>query len=520
MQDVGEEAGHPRLRRTGRVLLVLVAGLLGAWAGLFLGARVDTQIGPLEVRLSLGPSLSGESVIRVPPLGSVVIDSHDSPLRLTAAIQGVNATDARAIFDNPGVLEGLEGRILVDLREGVTVLVVRGLVGAGIGGLALGLLVLRPRRLGWAASGTAVVVLVGSGAASVATVDQQSILQPRYSGLLSSAPALVGSAETIATNFADYREGLASMVSRVSRLYDVTSTLPVFEPDEDVTRVLHISDLHVNPTSWALIRSVVEQFDVDVVVDTGDIVHQGTQVENAYVDEISTVRVPYVYVRGNHDSQATKRAVEAEPNAVVLEGDVAEVAGVTFFGVGDPRFTPDKSTATLESDDVVAAGVAAAEVARASGAKIDIAIVHDPREARELDGVAPLLLAGHMHTRARELLPEGSRLFQQGSTGASGINALRNEEPTPITMTVLYLDRDSGELDAWDDITFGGLGVVSAEIERRLADSFTDDAVVPPDYEPPAVDEPEPTSPGTALVMPTGVPYAFRVPDGDGTDTG
>ncbi len=151
--------------------------------------------------------------------------------------------------------------------------------------------------------------MVGSVGAAALTVDRASILEPRYTGLVASAPALFGDAETIAANFDDYREGLVSMVTRVSRLYDVTSTLPLYEVGDDVVRVLHVSDLHVNPTSWAVIRSIVEEFEVDVVVDTGDIVHQDTTLENRYVDEISSVDAPYVYVRGNHDSARTARAV-------------------------------------------------------------------------------------------------------------------------------------------------------------------------------------------------------------------
>ena len=33
---------------------------------------------------------------------------------------------------------------------------------------------------------------------------------------------------------------------------------------------------------------------------------------------------------------------------------------------------------------------------------------------------------------------------------------------------MLYIDRDSRRLQAWDDITLGGLGLVSAKIERRI----------------------------------------------------
>jgi len=487
----GDTGGSPsrRRRRTGwrhlgRTLLVAVVAFLGGWVGLLVGGRTDTAVGPLDVGLSLTPSLTGDTVLNIPPLGTITVDSHDGPLRLNATVQGIDVVDARRIFDDPRVLEGLEGRIIADLRSGVTVLVVRGVAVGTVGALVLGLLALRPRRLGWAAGGTALMVMVGSTGTAALTVDRASILEPRYTGLVASAPALFGDAQTIAANFDDYREGLVSMVARVSRLYDVTSALPVYTAGDEVIRLLHVSDLHVNPTSWAVIRSVVDQFEVDVVADTGDLVHQGTVLENGYVDQISTVDAPYVFVRGNHDSALTARAVADEPNAVVLDGDVADVAGLTLAGVGDPRFTPDKTAAALEDGDVRAAAEEGAAAVRATGEEIDVVLMHDPVGARELDGVAPIVLTGHMHAHAQETLPGGSWLFQQGSTGASGINALRNEEPTPITLTVFYFNSRTKELEAWDEITLGGLGLTSAEIERHLAARFAGDTGEAPPVDP------------------------------------
>jgi 3',5'-cyclic AMP phosphodiesterase CpdA len=59
-------------------------------------------------------------------------------------------------------------------------------------------------------------------------------------------------------------------------------------------RVLHISDLHLNPTAYDIVESVVEQFGVDVVVDTGDSTDLGTTAELPYVDAIGRLDVPYV----------------------------------------------------------------------------------------------------------------------------------------------------------------------------------------------------------------------------------
>jgi hypothetical protein len=56
----------------------------------------------------------------------------------------------------------------------------------------------------------------------------------------------------------------------------------------------------------------------------------------------------------------------------------------------------------------------------------------------------------------------------QGSTGGAGLRALRGEDPTPVTLTVLYLDRADQQLQAYDDITLGGVGASDARISRTV----------------------------------------------------
>jgi len=57
----------------------------------------------------------------------------------------------------------------------------------------------------------------------------------------------------------------------------------------------------------------------------------------------------------------------------------------------------------------------------------------------------------------------------QGSTGGAGLRALQSQPPTPIECSVLYFDRATRKLQAWDDITVAGLGGTGAQIERHLA---------------------------------------------------
>ena len=461
--------------RAARVGLFLLVTAAGAWLGLLIGGRATADLGPVQTVITVNPRVLGHTVVDIPPLGELDIDSHRGPLGLSVTVQAVDVTEARALLNDRTSLESLGDGLAEDLRAGVVEATIRGLLSAAVGAAIAAAIAYRSTRKAAMSAGVTAGVLLASYATAWATYDPGSISEPRYSGILANAPQLVGDARQIAENVTAYGEQLGRLVENVAQLYSTTLALPSFEASDDTIRVLHVSDLHLNPSAWPVIASVVQQFAIDVVVDTGDIADHGTPPENVYVDEISGLEVPYVYVRGNHDSTATEAAVAAEPNAVVLDGEVAEVAGIRFLGVPDPRFTPDQHTRDPEGESAVLrqSTERLADAARAADPPVDVLAIHDPTDAELLDGTAPLVLAGHTHERREELLPEGTRLMVQGSTGGAGLRALEGEEPTPVTLTVLYFDQDTKDLAAWDDITLGGLGLTSAEIDRHVAERRT-----------------------------------------------
>jgi hypothetical protein len=65
-------------------------------------------------------------------------------------------------------------------------------------------------------------------------------------------------------------------------------------------------------------------------------------------------------------------------------------------------------------------------------------------------------------------LEDGSLLMVQGSTGGAGLRGLQGEYPEPLTCTVLYLDRNTGELRAYDEITLAGLGETEVTMQRTV----------------------------------------------------
>ncbi|MFI6578416.1 metallophosphoesterase [Nocardiopsis sp. NPDC050513] len=459
-----------RSGRAWRWACVVAAGFVGGWLGLALGGHVVTPIGPADVTLALAPQWRGETVVDVAPFGQLTFDTHRAPLRLEATISDIRLAAAEEMFTDPESINRMAAGIGADLRAGVIALAVRALLVAALGALVMGLLLFRNV---WRAVGSAavsLVALVASGAVAAATFNPSAIAEPRYTGLIAGAPQVVGSAEAVVSRFTQYQEQLAGLVGNVSMLYEATSTLPVYEEDESVIRVLHVSDIHLNPASWAIIGTLTQQYAIDVVVDSGDLTDRGSAAEDAFADEIADLEVPYVWVRGQHDSMGTQRAVAAQPNAVVLDGDVHEVAGLTFFGAGDPRFTPDATRLNPGLGEIADLGGEQAESVAGSGEEVDVAVLHTRAQAEAFDGVVPLVLTGDEHQRSTRLGAEGTRFLVQGSTGGAGLGGLDHGSgrPIPYQASVLYLDAETGRLQARDDIDLGGIGLTSAQVERHI----------------------------------------------------
>lgn len=469
-----ERAPGHRTRHRWFVTAELIAvGVLGAVLGMLIAGQVTTGIGPFQAEMSLRPALSGNTTVAVPPLGELRLDTHSGPVRLGVRITQLRGDAARAIVADPEQLRGLGAAVNQDLRDGLRALIIRTVLVTVLGAALLGLLVLRRWRATLAAAGAGFAALAVVGAITASTLNEQSLAEPEFTGLLASAPTAVGDVQDVVARFDAYRLQLGRLVSNVSELYSVTSRLPVFTASDDTIRVLHVSDLHLNPASYDVIGSVVRQFDIDIVVDTGDITDFGSVPENRYVEGIGALGVPYVYVRGNHDSRLTQAAIARQPHATVLDGpQVVQVGGLRLLGQGDPRFTPDKTTRDDDAPPEVLklVGEQLLEAYDDAALKPDLVLTHDPLTTGPLLGKVPLVLAGHSHERS-VTTTDGTIVFVQGSTGGAGLRALEGEEPTDISLSVLYLDPGTRLLQAYDDITLGGLGLNDARISRRVVAS-------------------------------------------------
>lgn len=481
--------------------------LVGTWLGLLIVGSVRAPVGPMDTQMALRPSFTGGTKVNVSPLGSLEFRSHIAPLRLDVDIDQLNPERSRALVNHPERIAGLQDEVSHDVAEGATDLAWRSCVAVVSGATALGLAVYRRPRRALAAGGLALGLLAASGGVAYATWNPKSIVEPKFSGLLSSAPSVVGTARSIVSDFGVYQGELARLVTNVTKLYDATSTLPAYQPDPTTMRVLHVSDIHLNPAAWRIIASLVDQYKIDLIIDSGDTMDHGTAAENGFLDPIPDLGAPYVWVRGNHDSAATQKSMEGRRNVYVLDrGKSVRAGGLRIAGIGDPQFTPDRSVVPAGDPAERRVGrelAASIREQKADGRPVDIAVAHNPVAAEQTDGTVPLALAGHIHRRTNKVMDGGTRIMTQGSTGGSGLRAIEGAHPDPIEASVLYLDRDTHRLQAWDEITLGGLGLAKAEVSRHLPKENTPGAGSSPSPSPSTPSSPSPSSPSMSAPSPS-----------------
>ncbi|GBC86668.1 3',5'-cyclic adenosine monophosphate phosphodiesterase CpdA [bacterium HR12] len=458
-----------RVRYATRLALPVVVGLVGAWLGGALFAPAEVRTGPF--RVAVRPALGrGVTDLGLPPFGRVVADTHVGPLDLSATLTDVGVRRLTEVVGRVGI-QGLVDQVQADALDAVPRLALRLLLAAVVGAGMLGALVFRRRlRAVGAACLTALVAVGGLEALAWVTYRPAAFTEPRYVGSLGTASHLIGPVREATDRIEDFRVGLQALIASATRAYTSIQAQPL--PGAGSVRVLHVSDLHASPLGMDFAREVADAFEVDLVVDTGDLTSFGTPLEDLITARIAAFGRPYVFVRGNHDSLALQAEVARLPNAIVLDGNVAEVAGLRIYGLGHPAFTPSGTEEGIDPEAFEEEARGAAEAIREDLARLeeppDIVAVHDDRMVEDLAGEIPLVVSGHFHRTTARVI-RGTLFLRVGTTGGNGAGVFRGLD-VPLSAEVLYFSRPESRLIAYDvieqDPETGSLSVTRHLISR------------------------------------------------------
>lgn len=443
-------AVSPRLVLVAWAVAAAAAGLAGAWLGMKAFGGDTVPLGPFTAELAAGIG-EGKTVVTLPPLGEVRLDTHDAPLRMSASLADVDVERLTQDLKTKSTAE-IADEVQTDARKRFGPFAIRILIVATIAGAAAGLAVFRRRwRLVFLASTTALVVIGGSLGHTWRTFRTEAFAEPTFVGTLRLAPQLLGPASEFTERIDAFRANVERIVGGAVRAYSALEQQAIGGADE--LRVLHLSDVHLNTIGMDFAIELARGFDVDLVVDTGDLTSYGTSVEEAIVSQLPRFRRPYVFVRGNHDPPEVAERIEDTKNGRAVDGKSVTVKGLRIFGLAHPAFTEDQ-TDDIDSEELAerARGIQedlAADVA-ALQARPDVVAVHDDRMAEALAGRVPVVLSGHFH-RARAVTVDGTLFLRVGSTGGAGVNMFSGARPVPFSAEVLYLEsRRRPKLVAYD----------------------------------------------------------------------
>ena len=457
------ETQNPESKITAKRLAVALLYTLLALGGAVLSVstlgRSSYRWHGLVVELRLLPTAQGHTTLALTPLGEVQARTHRAPVALLASLQQIDVEGIRQALEKSPTAEALAKDFETSARADLRDFVLRQLGFAALGGL-LGPILLRNRRFRYYLLGpTLGFLLVGATlTTALKTFNGRAFSAPQYSGALKEAPWIIQfgtdaftKIEALSTKLRTVATNLNVLYGRISAVTDPLNQMP----DPAAIRVLHVSDIHNNRAAFAFVRKVAEQFHADLIVDTGDLTDFGSPLEAITTQQIGKLPYPYIFVAGNHDSQATVAALAKLKNVTILDGQIAEVRGLRLLGLPNPASARagvgSVDTTPTELQDSAAKLL---QAYRNAPDTPDIIAVHDPKQSVSLWGIAPLILCGHLHATSitRETtLPSPAAppapvpamdyptvVCNAGSTGAAGLRYFEGPDMTaPFTCSVL-----------------------------------------------------------------------------------
>jgi len=424
----------------------VLIGFLGAVIAIALFNQARASLSSLDFQMSLQLFNKAETEIVVPPLGTVSAKTHLSPVKISLLLNNINLKSAEELLVQEIEQQKIIDNLLMELSQFLKGYVVK-IIGLGIVGAMIAVFLHNPGNLkAWMVGGLAGLFFSSTLVGSVyLTYDYSQFYQPQYYGALENAPWVLNTLQEGLTKFGQLGAKIQTVVQNVDTLYRRLDNSDLVGVDDNALRILHVSDIHNNPLAFQLIEKIVHNFEVDIIVDTGDMTDFGTPFEALLADRIESLEVPYLFVAGNHDSPQVIDTLKRLKNVINVSGEIINVQGFNFVGINDP--------ASASNDLILADQTTMAEYARqlkklidSAGVVPDLLLVHNPWLAKQFTGQIPLILYGHNHQYEIEI-NQNTVLVDAGTTGAAGVRGFMTAQEIPYSLVLLNFQKQTAELD-------------------------------------------------------------------------
>lgn len=435
---------------------IILLSLIGSIFFLNLMGNITFNFEALEFKLGIQVFSRGCTDINIPPIGTVRAKTHLLPIRISFTLQNIDLKLLETLLETAPEKEQLFEDFKREISNILDIYFLKLFVISALGGMLGSILFERNQikpLLYSALVGVLFCTLILVG--TVATYDISTFQNPEYQGALEAAPWMMGLAEQAFVQLNTLGEQLQIMAQNIYLLFEKINTMESLSTAEGTIKILHVSDLHNNQAALKFINQVINSFNVDLVIDSGDLTDYGTPIEAQILDYLADFPVPYLFVAGNHDSTAIINKLEQFSQVKVLNEGVLEIAGLKIIGLADP--------ASL-TNDIVPAEKEMVEVYQNKLKELwennralspQIAVIHNYKIGQVLAGKVPLILHGHDHG-CKIYNDQGTLVIDAGTSGAAGIRGLQATKEIPYTVVLLHFQKEEENLKitAIDTITF------------------------------------------------------------------
>lgn len=410
------------------------------------------EVAGIKIKAGVVPSLSGGTKLVLSPFGEIKARTHRVPLRLNVEVEGINQAKLGEVLNHSPTAKQYFSHVERDARRNALRFLLRLLVIASLAGLIGSLLL---TRTWWKLIIASLVGMTIVGMLALGVYLQFNVAafaQPELSGALGSAPWIGTAIEKRLDPLDTLREDVQLVARNLRNFVAKVEAWQPIMPEKGTVRVLVVSDIHNNPAAFSLISRIVKDFQVDFVIDAGDITDFGSPIEASLLNQIKKLDRPYLYVPGNHDSPTVVDTLRNLPQVTILDRQVAEVKGLLIYGQADPvsRSTDVKPASDKEMSKLFRQ---LEQQITSESPKALIVVVHDGRMAEGVIGKVPIILEGHTHKSSLEEKGK-TTIVNAGTTGATGFRLFKSERSQQINyaLSLLYIDPSQKKLVAVDSI--------------------------------------------------------------------
>jgi putative phosphoesterase len=397
------------------------------------------NVSGMEFIINLKLSWKGYTSIVLPPLGVLKATTHKAPVQINIVLQNINLDFIKSILDVAPNKRELILMFKNQINHTLYILaaktVLLGLLGAAFGGIVLRLK--NKEVVLCSVIGLLITILLLTSV--FATYNMDAFNTPEYSGTLKAAPWIINLLNKGISQINELGQQLKNMSDNISTVFSKMDGIGPIDGNDEVIRVLHVSDIHNNPAAYDFMEQVVKNFKVDFIIDTGDITDYGTPLENMIIKNLAKLSVKYIYVSGNHDSQSVINMLKKAKNVAVLDGKMINIDGINVLGFSDPA----SKTGDIEPPDemkIMEQNLKIHEWLDISHSEPDILAVHNPKITENIIGRVPVILNGHTH-KLNLFQRDGSIVINAGTTGAAGIRGFQTNSDIPYSAVLLYFKK-------------------------------------------------------------------------------